>query len=60
MEPALKKTAARVKKSASDEEAAINNLGEEIGKRTRGKPLPSDDSIRAKLMKIMGDLPCRN
>ena len=60
MEPALKQTAARVKKSAVDEEAAINNLGGEIGKQTRGKTLPSDDSIRAKLMKIMGDLPCRN
>ena len=60
MEPKLKETAARVNKSASDEEAAINNLGEEIGKRTRGKPLPDNDSIRAKLMKIMGDLPCRN
>ena len=61
MEPALKQTAAKVSKSASDEEAAINNLGNEIGKRTRGKPLPDNDSIRAKLMKIMGgDLPCRN
>ena len=60
MEPALKQTAARVKKSAADEQTALNSLGGEIEKQTRGKALPSNDSIRAKLMKIMGDLPCRN
>ena len=60
MEPKLKQTAARVKKAAGDEQTAINNFGKDIEKATRGKTLVNDDNVRAHLMEIMKDLPCRN
>ena len=59
IEPKLKRMADAVNKTANREQAAMNNLGKEIGNKTRGKPLPTDNQIRAKLMEIMKDLPCR-
>jgi hypothetical protein len=59
MEPKLKQTADKVTKSAQAEQAAMDNLGNEIRNRTARKTLPSDDNIRARLMEIMKDLPCR-
>jgi hypothetical protein len=58
LEPKLKKMAERVSKTADAERVAMNNLGKEIGKRIRGKTLPTDDQIRTRLMEIMKDLPC--
>ena len=63
LEPKLKQMADAVNKSANREQAALNNgskeIGQEIQKKTRGKPLPNDDQIRTRLMEIMKDLPCR-
>lgn len=59
MEPQLKQTADKVTKSAQAEQTAMDNLGNEIRNRTARKTLPSDDNIRARLMEIMKDLPCR-
>jgi hypothetical protein len=58
LEPKLKRMAEVVSKTADAERVAMNNLGKEIGKRTRGKTLPTDDQIRTRLMEIMKDLPC--
>jgi hypothetical protein len=58
LEPKLEQMAQRVTQSADAERVALNNAGQEIAKQTRGKPLPSDDQIRARLMEIMQDLPC--
>jgi len=58
LEPKLKQMADAVSKSADAERVAMNNLGKEIGKRTRGKRLPTDEEIRTRLMEIMKDLPC--
>jgi hypothetical protein len=58
LEPKLKQTADAVSKAANAERAAMNNLGKEIEARTRGNPL-SDEHVRARLMEIMKDLPCR-
>jgi hypothetical protein len=57
LEPKLKQMAQRVSKSVDSERVALNNAGQEIAK-PRGKLLPSDDQIRARLMEIMKDLPC--
>jgi hypothetical protein len=59
LEPRLKKMADVVSKTADRERVAMNNLGKEIEKQTRGKTLPNDDQIRTRLMEIMKDLPCR-
>jgi hypothetical protein len=58
LEPRLEKMAEAVSKSADAERTALNDLSQEIGKRTRGKPLATDDQIRTRLMEIMRDLPC--
>jgi hypothetical protein len=57
-EPKLNQMAQAVTQSVEAERQALSNAGQEIAKRTRGKPLPSDDQIRARLMEIMKDLPC--
>jgi len=58
LDPKLKQMAQRVSKTAEAERAAFDNLGKEIDKQTRGKAVPTEDQIRAKLMEIMKDLPC--
>jgi hypothetical protein len=58
LEPKLKRMADVVSKTADAERVAMNNLSKEIGKQTRGKPLPTDDQVRTRLMEIMKDLPC--
>src|SRR5215831_10275924 len=58
LEPKLKQMADRVSKSVDAERQALNGLGQEIQKRTRGKPLPTSDQVRTRLMEIMKDLPC--
>jgi hypothetical protein len=57
--PRLKQMADTVTKSSNAERAAMNNLGTEIERQTRGKTLPDTDLVRVRLMEIMKDLPCR-
>src|SRR5215471_5719008 len=45
LEPKLKQMADRVSKSVDAERQALNGLGQEIQKRTRGKPLPTSDQV---------------
>jgi hypothetical protein len=58
LEPRLKRMADVVSKTTDAERVAMNNFGKEIENQTRGKTMPTDDQIRARLMQIMKDLPC--
>jgi hypothetical protein len=59
LEPKLKRMAEVVSKNTDAERVAMNNLGKEIERQTRGRALPANEQIRTRLMEIMKDLPCR-
>jgi N-acetyl-anhydromuramyl-L-alanine amidase AmpD len=58
MEPALRKTAQRVRAAADAESAAMRNLGAEIERQSARRRLPTDEELRQRIMERTKDMPC--
>jgi hypothetical protein len=54
----LVKTAEMIRNATITERAALENLGKEIDRQTRGKPMISDSDLRRQIMEIMQIDPC--
>lgn len=59
METEMRKTARNIRKAVSEERSVIEKLGNEINRITRGKKLPSPESVRDAIIGRMKHMPCR-
>jgi hypothetical protein len=59
MEPTFRKVAGNVTRAMAEEKTAVNRLGLEIEKVTRGRKLASAEEVRNSIVERMKDRPCR-
>ena len=59
MDATFKRAAKRVTQVLAEDDAAMQNLGKEIERVTRGRKLPSADEVRNRVLERMKVDPCR-
>jgi hypothetical protein len=58
MEPALRKTAQKVRDATAANNGAMQKLGAEIERQTTRRKIPTADEVRLAIMERMKDMPC--
>lgn len=59
VEPALRRTAGNVSRVVGEERTAMQRLGQEIDRTTRGRKFPTPEEVRDAIIERMKNAPCR-